>query len=85
MGEALLWALEYIVTVYESGKPKQMTARQAIVRQRIHEAAKGDLRAINDVILLMKVPGDYQEEIYVWAGDWGVPYCPDPDETKHEI
>jgi hypothetical protein len=73
IGQALLTALDHLVTVHENGRPERVTIREAIVRKVLHEATMGDLRAMDDVGLLMKVPGDYQSDRYVFAGHWGVP------------
>jgi hypothetical protein len=81
IGEALLKALATLVTVTINGKPERMTARRAIVRERVNAACKGDIKAMKDVARLMRVPGDYQSDIYFWAGDYGVPFMPSKEEA----
>src|ERR1700748_300131 len=79
-GEALLKALEYPATIYVADQKMRVTAREAIVHKFSHEASKGELNAIDDILLLKNIPGDYRADVYVFAGHCGVP--PPPKEGK---
>jgi hypothetical protein len=73
MGQALLWALEQTVTIKVDGEKKRVTTREAIVDVMLREAARGEVKALTCIRSLAKAQGDNSGDLYVYAGDSGVP------------
>jgi hypothetical protein len=53
MGQLLKKALSTRITVTDNGKPRRMTKQEVIVHSVVNGAAKGDLKALRDLVRLI--------------------------------